>query len=163
MHFSATASAALFVRTSPARQLTQALRAVFDAGGGAVMKRVMQAHAESAVLKENYAVLAPLLDEVVPLVAAEATTADELSEERTGSSARNSQRSQPARESKRVQSKRISSRATFAASTVAVKSSLSRPRAGAMHRTWFASPLLLLSESLSSPTSYFRWSMASWS
>mmetsp|Transcript_24013 Transcript_24013/g.74407 ORF Transcript_24013/g.74407 Transcript_24013/m.74407 type:complete len:221 (-) Transcript_24013:12-674(-) len=56
---------------------------------------------------------------------------------------------------------RISSRSTFTASMAAVKSSMSRSQARTMRRMWFTSPLLLLSRSLSSPTSYFSWSRSS--
>mmetsp|Transcript_128689 Transcript_128689/g.400422 ORF Transcript_128689/g.400422 Transcript_128689/m.400422 type:complete len:468 (+) Transcript_128689:444-1847(+) len=50
---------------------------------------------------------------------------------------------------------RISSRSTFTASMAAVKSSMSRSQARTMRRMWFTSPLLLLSRSFNSPTSYF--------
>mmetsp|Transcript_66391 Transcript_66391/g.176823 ORF Transcript_66391/g.176823 Transcript_66391/m.176823 type:complete len:374 (+) Transcript_66391:511-1632(+) len=56
---------------------------------------------------------------------------------------------------------RISSRSTFTASMAAVKSSMSRSHARTIRLMWFTSPLLLLSRSLSSPTSYFSWSRSS--
>mmetsp|Transcript_102296 Transcript_102296/g.266823 ORF Transcript_102296/g.266823 Transcript_102296/m.266823 type:complete len:210 (-) Transcript_102296:292-921(-) len=56
---------------------------------------------------------------------------------------------------------RISSRSTFTASIAAVKSSMSRSQANTIRRMWFTSPLLLLSRSFSSPTSYFNWSRSS--
>mmetsp|Transcript_44247 Transcript_44247/g.137116 ORF Transcript_44247/g.137116 Transcript_44247/m.137116 type:complete len:288 (-) Transcript_44247:49-912(-) len=56
---------------------------------------------------------------------------------------------------------RISSRSTLTASMAAVKSSMSRSQARTIRRMWFTSPLLLLSKSLSSPTSYFSWSKSS--
>mmetsp|Transcript_104527 Transcript_104527/g.300888 ORF Transcript_104527/g.300888 Transcript_104527/m.300888 type:complete len:331 (+) Transcript_104527:379-1371(+) len=49
---------------------------------------------------------------------------------------------------------RISSRSTLTASMAAVKSSMSRSQASTMRRMWLTSPLLLLSRSFSSPTSY---------
>ena len=54
-------------------------------------------------------VVAPLLDKVMPLVAAEATTADEMDDDLASSSNRGSQK-QPTRESKRNQSNRNSTR-----------------------------------------------------
>mmetsp|Transcript_48093 Transcript_48093/g.155166 ORF Transcript_48093/g.155166 Transcript_48093/m.155166 type:complete len:227 (+) Transcript_48093:1520-2200(+) len=56
---------------------------------------------------------------------------------------------------------RISSRSTFTASMAAVKSSMSRSQANTMRRMWFTSPLLLLSKSFNSPTSYLSWSKSS--
>mmetsp|Transcript_98384 Transcript_98384/g.286953 ORF Transcript_98384/g.286953 Transcript_98384/m.286953 type:complete len:200 (-) Transcript_98384:33-632(-) len=56
---------------------------------------------------------------------------------------------------------RISSRSTLTASMAAVKSSMSRSQAKTMRRMWLTSPLLLLSKSFSSPTSYFSWSKSS--
>mmetsp|Transcript_22283 Transcript_22283/g.45522 ORF Transcript_22283/g.45522 Transcript_22283/m.45522 type:complete len:219 (+) Transcript_22283:77-733(+) len=56
---------------------------------------------------------------------------------------------------------RISSRSTFTASMAAVKSSMSRSHASTMRLMWLTSPLLLLSRSFSSPTSYFNWSRSS--